>query len=693
MNSNYTQVIASLLFPFLGISQLSAQTLGTEFLQCPSAPVSLCVQDDGIRLPVNNQLYLGAENPDATTCSVHVTQKQLVLTTCDGPLQYEVQLFIGDTSTAYILKPLTTITAHSNGMAELYFNTEESPDALISTSGIPYTTGCLRYHRIKWIVYDTCGAEIVCEQLIDLYDCSKPVPKLPGWVHTIPIPMGCQLTLFAKDFDLGVLDDCNQQFSLDYSFEEDRYKPDSMIQCNPFDIGVELPWKIWAADAGVDQNCDGQIEWKERNSVEQPFSVLFTLMNSACCEPSMTTLSGYIRDVFEHGVGNVTISLTSPNQIYPTFTTTQSGFYVYDIIPPGDTVTITPSKNDNHKNGVSTLDLVKIQKHILGNELFSSPYQSIAGDVNNSQYMSAIDLIQVRKIILGIDTEFPDNTSWRFVRKDHIFGDTIHPWPVYDGESITINDLDNPGNTDFIAIKIGDVNGSAQPRFTDVKPRGGLTPFNLQTHHLEYKNGEIIKVPIRITSSQTMTGFQFTLSATGMELVDVLPGRIAITEAEYALFGNKMTVSWFDENNVDVAADDVLFTLVLKAKQDGNVSQSLSINSDITEAEIYLNGEQTFLPVLNVDNPIKGSELKIVSCSPNPWKDETTVSFYLPETNNVTYNVMDVNGRKIFTNEEYLNEGYHFYTLRATDFSARGMLFLEINSGGNTVVQKMVVLK
>src|SRR5689334_20421789 len=113
MNSNYPKVITSLLFAILGTSQLSAQTLGTEFIQCSSSPVSLCVQDEGVRLPANNQLYLGEENPDATSCSVHVTQKQLVLTTCDGPLQYEVQLFIGDTSTAYILKPLTTIMADS----------------------------------------------------------------------------------------------------------------------------------------------------------------------------------------------------------------------------------------------------------------------------------------------------------------------------------------------------------------------------------------------------------------------------------------------------------------------------------------------------------------------------------------------------------------------------------------------------
>lgn len=197
MNHNYRSVIASLLFPLLGIGALTAQP---EFLQCTSIPQSLCVADEGVRLPDNNQLYLGEGHPDATSCSVHVTQKKVVLSTCGGPFQYEVQLYMNDTSAAIVLKALTTITADSTGMAELYFNTEESPDAQISASGIPYTTGCLRYHRIKWIVTETCGSENVCEQLIDLYDCSKLAPENSSSTFWVQIPAGCQLALYAEDF-------------------------------------------------------------------------------------------------------------------------------------------------------------------------------------------------------------------------------------------------------------------------------------------------------------------------------------------------------------------------------------------------------------------------------------------------------------------------------------------------------------
>src|SRR6187431_713193 len=191
--------------------------------------------------------------------------------------------------------------------------------------------------------------------------------------------------------------------------------------------------------------------------------LLFSFLGFSLLASAQDSISGYIKDRSGQGIGNVTVSLTTANQVYLPYITTQTGFYFFDGLDPDAEITITPEKNDNHRNGVTTLDLVKIQKHILGSELFGSPYQTIAADVNNNQSLSAIDLVILRKLILGIDTELEYNTSWRFVRKDYIFESTMFPWPIYDIESIAITDIDNPGNTDFVAIKIGDVNGTAVP--------------------------------------------------------------------------------------------------------------------------------------------------------------------------------------------------------------------------------------
>jgi len=700
MNHNYIQVIACVLFSFSGYCASIAQSSGPEFLDCSSTPDSLCVQDEGVRLPSNNQLYLGEGHPDATSCSVHVTQKKRVKSHCGDTLQYEVLLFIHDTSAAYILKSLTTVTTDSLGEAELIFNTEEAVDEFISSSGLPYGTGCMPYHLIKWVVIDSCGSLSVCEQRIDLYDCSTLVPVLPSSPFTDVFPSGCQLTIYARDYYLGGVDDCSRSDQFEFSLKEEFYIPDTTIICPPA-YGVEVPWQIWIGDAGVDQNCDGQIAWTERNRVELPFNIIFIDNNGVCCEPNDNyTLSGNIRTEFGQGIKDVAVTLSSPGQVYPTYITVGNGNYSFQIQGINGEATISAVRNDFHKNGVSTLDLVKIQKHLLGKDTLESPYLIVAADANNSQHVSAIDLVELRKLILGVYSELPANESWRFVPAAYVFSDpldpwtdTIAPWPHNGSGTITITDLENPGNLDFIGIKIGDVNGTAKPDFTQLLPRESLLPFELKTDQQFYSEGDIINVPIRISSDQMLTGFQFTLAAPGMEFLHIFPGQLDVSEEHFALYNDRVSISWFDENTIDVSADDVLFTLQLRAIKSGNIGQALSINSEITEAEIYLVDEETFLPVLHVDDPHAGSDLQILSCAPNPWKEETIINFYMPESEQVNFTLFDISGREIFSTSSYLKSGYHQQLLKSSDFQGTGILFFQISTSHMSEITKLLVVE
>jgi hypothetical protein len=178
-----------------------------------------------------------------------------------------------------------------------------------------------------------------------------------------------------------------------------------------------------------------------------------------------------------------------------------------------------------------------------------------------------------------------------------------------------------------------------------------------------------------------------------MEIIGLLPGAISIGEDDYALFNDRMTVSWFDENNVDLSSGDILFTIRMRANQSGDLTHCLSINSSFTEAELYVNGEQTFLPELRIDQPVANDELAILSSSPNPWKDETTVSFYLPKSDDVTYTLTDVNGKMLKSFSENVSAGYQSLTIKSSDFAARGMIFLEIRAGKFAAVERMIVFE
>jgi hypothetical protein len=71
----------------------------------------------------------------------------------------------------------------------------------------------------------------------------------------------------------------------------------------------------------------------------------------------------------------------------------------------------------DYLNGVSTLDLVRIQRHILGIQPFKNKYNIAAADTNNDGRVTAGDLSELRKLLLGITSELPAPTH-RFIWED-----------------------------------------------------------------------------------------------------------------------------------------------------------------------------------------------------------------------------------------------------------------------------------
>jgi hypothetical protein len=89
---------------------------------------------------------------------------------------------------------------------------------------------------------------------------------------------------------------------------------------------------------------------------------------------------------------------------------------------------LSGEKNDDWGNGVSTLDLVLIQKHLLGIKALDNSYDLIASDANLSGSISAADLFEFRKLILGVEDELSGGKSWRFVEGSYSFANPMSPW-------------------------------------------------------------------------------------------------------------------------------------------------------------------------------------------------------------------------------------------------------------------------
>jgi hypothetical protein len=143
-------------------------------------------------------------------------------------------------------------------------------------------------------------------------------------------------------------------------------------------------------------------------------------------------------------------------------TTDTSGLYQFEV-PWGGDYSLAAHKEDQPLNGVTTLDMVLISRHILGIAPLQDPWRIIAADVNGSGSVTTADLIAIRKLILQIDSQFPLQKSWLFVPAGVIFPDPANPFATALPQTINFNDLEaDETDAGFIGIKLGDVNGSAQ---------------------------------------------------------------------------------------------------------------------------------------------------------------------------------------------------------------------------------------
>ena len=134
---------------------------------------------------------------------------------------------------------------------------------------------------------------------------------------------------------------------------------------------------------------------------------------------------------------------------------------MFDDVNPGADYTLTADYLDDAPIGdeVTTFDMVLITRHILGQELLDSPYQWIAADVNDSGTISTLDIVAIRKVILQIESEFPNGKRWKFIDGSFTFSSSMNPLLAGYPELINLNNISSDSiDLDFVAIRMGDVN-------------------------------------------------------------------------------------------------------------------------------------------------------------------------------------------------------------------------------------------
>ncbi len=545
-------------------------------------------------------------------------------------------------------------------------------------------------NTVVFFAEDACGNIATDTFLVEVVDVTSPFYQCQGSPVFIDIVAGQDVT-FAPDFLVAAKDDCSA--TLPATFE--GTSPDSIVlNCASLNgqSTRDTLVRIFLSDIYGNQS-------------PFPCGVILRLTNVDCPTVQMATVAGQLTDQSDNGVDDVVVEIAGP-VISQRVASAYGGSYFMPDLEMYEDYEIIPYHNQHLLNGISTLDLILLGEHLLEINTLDSPYQLIAADINNDGAVSALDMIALRRAILVIDEEFENNTSWRFVDNEFSFPDPTNPFSSSFPESRFIHDLStNEMVNDFMAIKVGDLNGNATGNSLQAGDTRDEDPLVLTVEDQMLEAGERYQLSFSAGNFIDVKGFQFTIDYNPLaiapefdrELSATLPAfseqNIGFTQLENGL----LSVSWHSVHPMTLANRAEVFTLSFRAKTNVRLSSVLAFNDALLNAESYTADLATQKLQLEYEGdlitPRTNTEFALLQNQPNPFRQQTVIPFILPKAGNASIEITDINGKILAEHEAYYEAGYQEFVLDKSELNAGGVLFYHLRSGKFEATKKMVVIE
>ncbi|MAT55904.1 MAG: hypothetical protein CMN32_15635 [Saprospirales bacterium] len=550
-------------------------------------------------------------------------------------------------------------------------------------------------HTVTFTVTDGSGNSTTTTVTITVTDLKLPTPYCnSGVAAELQDMMGnIMTTVYAEQLNNASWDNCTDTSALSFTIRllGDTLPPAPSLTFDCSQRGMHQV-EMWVTDqAGNSDYCITTIIIQDNMVVCPPDTLV----------AGSAMIAGEVESMMGEKMPQVPVHLD--NMGLMNYTGNVGDFEFFDLTPNG-AYTVKPEKNDDTNNGVTTYDLVIIGRHVLNVSLITDPYKLIAADINNNGSVTTADIVELRKLILNIYHEFPNNTSWRFIPKSYVFPNPANPFNPPFPEQLYINSLSQDVyDANFIGVKIGDLNGSAiaDVNGNHVDERNTYGELTLLTEDRKVSAGETVTVPVAIADYTDLLALQFTLEfeTDDLELQGIEKGALPGTVEEY--FGTTrvqdgiLTAGWFSLYPTSLEQGSTLFSLSFKAKKEGKLSDMLRLTSRITSSMAY---DQDEVPLnLNLafnqnGQATSNQQFELFQNQPNPFTKVTSIGFNLPSDERVKLTIYDLAGNVLKTMEQDYSKGYHEVRILKDELPTTGVLIYKLETNGFTDTKKMVLL-
>jgi hypothetical protein len=430
--------------------------------------------------------------------------------------------------------------------------------------------------------------------------------------------------------------------------------------------------------------------------IVSPISTVTTTPSGCAptCVPSFSVAGGLKRETGDAVTADVGLFTNGLSQ-----GTLRSNTYSWSNLASGQSFSIRPSRTDNPIEGVTSLDMSLINRHILNYAPLTSPYKIIAADVNRDGEVDRTDILLIRRLILRVIDRFPSNTTWRFVEKKYAFRDPTNPLAEDFPEMINLTNLQaNVSNADFVAVKLGDVNYSATGTGITTNNVAVLRSSKSVTLELAdqiLEKGKTYEISLTLASSIQLNALQFGLNwdKNKVDNLRIEAGKLPnFGEGNTALFAKEgiLTSVWSTANSVNITEPTTVFTLVVQPKTTTRLTEIFSKNDAYTEGVAYdALGSPAKVNLKFLMSP--KTELQLIQNRPNPFTNETIIPFLLPEDGTATLTVSDLLGRVVMKREQVFAKGLNEVVFSANDAATNGVYIVRLQTA-NGVAERKIML-
>lgn len=542
---------------------------------------------------------------------------------------------------------------------------------------------------VTFTASDGCGNFSFCHTKVVVSDFAPPTPQC---IHGLTTDLGlCDgmvvVKINAEFFNQKSFDNCSTKDQLVFSFSSDTSFNMIVFTCDDRDTN----WvEMWVTDqAGNQAFCTTYI------IVQDNFNL--------CPGNKKSNISGTLNNPGGKAKSNIKLLLSGNASLEQI--SDKNGQFSFKELDSGANYNLSGFDASYPLEGVSTYDLLLIQKHILGIKPIPDFQKLVAADANQSGNISIGDIILLRKWILNPTPDVSPLKSWRVIQPN-IPMNTPSPLESPMLDVIPFAPLDGSvDNLQLTAIKVGDVSGDVNLwSGQEADTRSVQTPVILKGADMTYHPGDHVTMILSAGPVDNLQSMQMELNWNATDLkyegIRLINGPVKMESSNFGIRdveAGQLRFSWTDIYGANLPVQIPIFEVTFSALTQGRLSDHIRIDHRNFKAEAIVmtqleEWEQEAAIQLHWDAPLETSANAFVlyQNKPNPFSDLTMIGFSLPEVADVIMTLYTPGGQIITQFRGKYPPGYHEMTVPGDILPVDGVIFYRMEGPGFSETKRMI---